>query len=45
MENQKLYRQVKVNRIQQHKTSFTTNAKETSLDGKKAPTGNKKIME
>ena len=36
-ENQKLYRQVKVNRIQHHETSFTTNAKETSLDGKKGP--------
>ena len=45
MENQMIYRQVKVNRIQHHKTSLTTNAKETSLDGEKVPTGNKKIME
>ena len=29
-----LYRQVKVERIQHHQTSFTTNAKGTSLDRK-----------
>ena len=32
--NQKLYRQAKVERIQYHQTSFTTNAKGTSLDRK-----------
>ena len=32
--NQKLYRQTKATRIQHHPTSFTTNAKETSLGGK-----------
>ena len=32
--NQKLYRQAKATRIQHHQTSFTTNAKGTSLDGK-----------
>ena len=30
-ENQKLYRQGKTKRIQHHQTSFTTNAKGTSL--------------
>ena len=30
---QKLFRQTKAKRIQRHKTSFTTNAKETSLSG------------
>ena len=43
--NQKLYRQAKAKRIQHHQTSFTTNAKGTSLGGKeKATTRNKKIM-
>ena len=32
--NQNLYRQTKAKRIQQHKTSFTTNAKGTSLGWK-----------
>ena len=32
--NQKLSRQVKVKRIQHHQTSFTTNAKRTSLGRK-----------
>ena len=32
--NQKLYRQAKAKRIQHHQTSFTTNAKGTSLGGK-----------
>ena len=32
--NQKLFRQAKAKRIQHHQTSFTTNAKETSLSGK-----------
>jgi len=32
--NGQLYRQAKVKRIQQHKTTFTTNAKRTSLDKK-----------
>ena len=32
--NQKLYRQAKAKRIQHHQTSFTTNAKGTSLSGK-----------
>ena len=32
--SQKLFRQVKAKRIQHHQTSFTTNAKETSLSGK-----------
>ena len=32
--NQKLSRQAKVKRIQHHQTSFTTNAKGISLDGK-----------
>ena len=32
--NQKLYRQAKAKRIQQHQSSFTINAKETSLGGK-----------
>ena len=43
--NQKLYRQAKVERIQHHQTSFTTNAKGTSLGKKhkrrKRPTENK----
>ena len=43
--NQKLYRQAKVERIQYHQTSFTTNAKGTSLDTKhkrkKRPNKNK----
>ena len=45
MENQKLSRQAKVKRIQHHQTSFTTNAKGTSLGRKhkrrKDPTENK----
>ena len=32
--NQKLYRQAKIKWIQHHQTSFTTNAKGTSLDRK-----------
>ena len=41
--NQKLYRQAKAKRVQNHETSFTTNVKETSLDVKeKATTRNKK---
>ena len=32
--NQNIYRQAKATRIQHHKTSFTTNAKGTSLSGK-----------
>ena len=32
--NQKLFRQAKAKRIQHHQTSFTTNAKETSLGRK-----------
>ena len=32
--NQKLYRQTKAKRIQQHQTSSTTNAKGNSLSGK-----------
>ena len=43
--NQKLSRQAKIKRIQNHQTSFTTNAKGTSLDRKykrrKRPTENK----
>ena len=43
--NQKLSRQAKVKRIQHHQTSFTTNAKGTSLGKKhkrrKRPTENK----
>ena len=43
--NQKLYRQAKVERIQYHQTSFTTNAKGTSLGRRhkrrKRPTENK----
>ena len=43
--NQKLYRQAKAKRIQHHQTSFTTNAKGTSLGEKeKATTRNKKAM-
>ena len=43
--NQKLYRKTKAKRIQHHQTSFTTNAKGTSLGGKeKATSRNKKIM-
>ena len=34
MENLKFSRQAKVNRIQHQQTSFTTNAKGTSLDRK-----------
>ena len=42
--NQKFYRQATTKRIQHHQTSFTTNAKGTSLGGKeKATTRNKKI--
>ena len=45
MRNQKLSRQAKVKRIQHHQTSFTTNAKGTSLGrkrgGKDLPTENK----
>ena len=32
--SQKLFRQTKAKRIQHHQTSFTTNAKETSLGGR-----------
>ena len=32
--NQKLYRQAKAKRVQHHQTSFTTNAKQTSLGGR-----------
>ena len=43
--NQKLFRQAKVKRIQNHQNSFTTNAKGTSLGRKhkrrKRPTENK----
>ena len=49
--NQKLYRQAKslqkrkAKRIKHHQTSYTTNAKGTSLGGKeKTTTRNKKIM-
>ena len=42
--NQKLSRQAKVKRIQHHQTSFTTNAKGTSVgrkrEGKELPTEN-----
>ena len=45
LRNQKFSRQAKVKRIQQHQTSFTTNAKGTSLGRKhkkrKRPTENK----
>lgn len=42
--NQKLYRQEKAGRIQNHQINFIPNAKRPSLGGKgKVPTRNKKI--
>ena len=44
MENKKLYRQGKAERIQNHKISFITNTERTSLGGKgKVPARNQKI--
>ena len=43
--NQKIFRQAKAKSIQRYQTSFTTNAKGTSLDiNKKAMTRNENIM-
>ena len=40
-----IYREAKAKRIQHHQTSFTTNAKGTSLGGKEnATTRDKKVM-